>query len=88
MQKENMYVRYKKYRNLIVTLLRQSKAMLFFEENNNNIKKTWNGIRSIVNISKKNRSSPTKVKTRNGETDSPHLIAQALATILLMSDQT
>ena len=38
---------YKKYRNLIITLLKRSKGNYFqgyFTENKNDVKKTWNGI--------------------------------------------
>ena len=44
---------YKKYRNLIVTLLKRSKENYFqnyFEKNKNDVKKTWNGIRNILAV--------------------------------------
>ena len=46
---------YKLYRNMIITLTRRSKQNYyanFFTENQTNIKKTWDGIRNIINISK------------------------------------
>ena len=48
-------IRYKKYRNMIVTLLRRSRENYFqsyFEKNKNDVKKTWNGIRNILAILK------------------------------------
>ena len=50
----------KKYRNLIVTLLRKSKENNFkyyFEKHKQDVKKTWDGIRSILSISKKKATS-------------------------------
>ena len=52
--------KYKQYRNLIVTLTRKSKRnhyQKYFQENSNNIKKTWDGVKSIINISDKTSSS-------------------------------
>ena len=63
-KKNNFFVLYKKKRNLITTLLRRSKANYYasyFEEHKNNAKKTWEGIRNIINISKKNNTLPTKL---------------------------
>ena len=74
-KKHGFFTTYKQKRNLIITLLRQSKASYFasfFEENKNDAKKTWEGIRDIVNISKKNRTSPSKLVFQNNvftETD-------------------
>ena len=56
MQKANLYLSYKKYRNLLVSLIRLSKKQHyahFFEEHHSNIKKTWEGIRELINVSKK-----------------------------------
>ena len=47
---------YKSYRNRIVTLLRISKKKYYtdyFEEHKQNMKKTWDGIRDLINVSKK-----------------------------------
>ena len=56
LEKRTISLNYKKYRNLIITLLKRSKANYFqnyFEENKNDVKKTWNGIRNILAVSKK-----------------------------------
>ena len=61
---------YKRYRNLIITLLKQSKKnyySLYFIENQNSVKKTWYGIRDILNVSKKKSSVPTKIIHQNEE---------------------
>ena len=47
---------YKRYRNMIVNLLRVSKNnhyTSFFLKNQGNIKKTWDGIQNLINVSKK-----------------------------------
>ena len=56
MRKVTLHENYKYYRNKIVTLIRLSKKNYYqnyFKENLNNIKKTWNGIKQIINISNK-----------------------------------
>ena len=53
---------------MIKILIRQSKRDYyanFFEENKSDTKKTWEGIRNIVNISKKNRVVPVQIKYNN-----------------------
>ena len=49
---------------MITSLIRKSKAdyyVAFFEENKTDSKKTWEGIRNIVNISKKTKVVPNFV---------------------------
>ena len=55
---------YKNKRNLILTLQRASKKEYFsdfFLENQANIKKTWEGIRNLLNVSKKSSSTLSKI---------------------------
>ena len=69
-KKHEIFEIYKQYRNLIVTLLKQSKKNYYssyFVENQNNIKKTWDGIRGIINVSKRKNSLPTKIIYGNSE---------------------
>ena len=49
-------VSYKFYRNMIVTLLKQSKKNYYsyFIENQNNVKKTWDSIRNLKHFEKEN----------------------------------
>ena len=49
----------------------------FFEVNNNNIKKTWEGIRSIINISKSKMPSVSQIKVNNKVIDNPKKIVEA-----------
>ena len=68
--KTNLYNDYKRMRNKIKNLIRKSKSDYynsFFEENKTNIKKTWEGIREIVNISKKSKSSPSRLRHNNSD---------------------
>ena len=55
---------FKAYRNLIVTLLRKSKKAYFtnyFEEHRQNMKKTWDGIRNLINVSKKTSTNINQI---------------------------
>ncbi len=61
---EDLFVIYKAKRNLITSLIKKSKSdyyVAFFNENKTDSKKTWEGIRNIVNISKKTRVIPNYV---------------------------
>jgi hypothetical protein len=63
-KKDRLCSIYKSYRNLIVTLLRKSKKKYYaeyFEEHQQNMKKTWDGIRDLVNVSKKSSSKILKI---------------------------
>ena len=56
--KNGYHVRYKKLRNQIVTLCRESKMLhyqQFLTENANNMRNTWKGIKSIINIRSNNK---------------------------------
>ena len=50
--KEKLHNDYKSYRNMISTLLKQSKNNYYkyFKDNINNMKNTWEGIRSIISL--------------------------------------
>ena len=64
-KKRELYIIYKTKRNLITSLIRKSKSdyyVAYFEENKSDSKKTWEGIRNIVNVSKKVRVVPNYVK--------------------------
>ena len=59
---------YNVYRNRIIALLRVSKKQYFsnyFEEHNTNIKKTWEAIRNIINVSKKSSTKINKIIHNN-----------------------
>ena len=78
--KNLLYEDYKKYRNMITILLKQSKKnhfSAFFLHNYNNTKKTWDGIRQIVNVSKKNSDIPSKIFYKKQEKNSTLDIANS-----------
>ena len=78
MRKSLLFIDFKKKRNMIIKLLKLSKAKYYesyFLENKSNIKETWNGIKSIINLNKRSESKITKIKTANGFTDDKTEIA-------------
>ena len=79
-KREEIYQTYKTKRNLIKILIRQSKRdyyVQFFEENRSDTKKIWEGIRNIVNISKKNRVIPIQLNYKNEIKTSEKEMAQS-----------
>ena len=62
--KTEKFAAYKLKRNLITSLLRTSKKNYyntFFEENQTDIKRTWQGIRNLINVSKKANTNINKL---------------------------
>ena len=79
-KKNDIFTIFKKKRNLIITLLRRSKSNYyasFFNEHKRNAKMTWEGIRNIINISKKNNTFPTKLIYNNATFTSKDKMAEA-----------
>ena len=69
--KEECHTNYKKYRNLLSTLMKKSKQAYYdkyFERNWNNIKNTWKGIKSLISLKTKASSVPTVLSRENGDT--------------------
>ena len=59
-EKSKLWLDYRQKRNLIKSLSRTSKRqyyIAFFEENKCNLKRTWEGIKNIININKKHRQN-------------------------------
>ena len=79
--KEEFHTNYKKYRNLLSTLMKRSKQAYFdkyFEANWNNIKNTWKGIRSLITLKSVASNVPTVLSLDNGDTiTNPYDIANA-----------
>ena len=60
--KNSLNNKFKLYRNSLVSLIRQSKKNhfdIFFQTNNTNLRETWKGIKSLINIRAKNTSLPS-----------------------------
>ena len=62
MLKEEIHTNYKKYRNLLSTLMKKSQQAYYdryFERNWNNVKNKWKGIKSLISIKTVAFSTPT-----------------------------
>ena len=69
--KEEFHTNYKKYRNLLSTLMKKSKQAYYdkyFERNWNNIKNTWKGIKSLISLKTVASNVPTVLSIDNGDT--------------------
>ena len=69
--KEEFHTNYKKYRNLLSTLMKKSKQAhydKYFEKNWNNIKNTWKGIKPLISLKTEASSVPTVLFRENGDT--------------------
>ena len=76
--KTTIHISYKQYRNSIVKLIRQSKKnyyQKYFSENSQNIKKTWEGIKTIISISKIKSMVPDSLNINNKINNDPTDIA-------------
>lgn len=79
--KASKFETYKLKRNLLITLTRQSKKdyySKFFLENQSNLKKTWEGIRKLININKKINVSIEKIDKDNREISNNDEIADCM----------
>ena len=68
LRKKEIYEFYKSKRNITLSLIRKSKAdyyAIFFEENKSETKKTWEGIRKVINITNKPRTIPPQIRYKN-----------------------
>ena len=71
MLKEEYHTNYKKYRNLLSTLMKKSKQAYCdrsFEKNWENIKNTWKGIKSLISLKTVASSIPTVLSLDNDDT--------------------
>ena len=69
-----MHIKYKQYRNLISTLLKRSKCLYFtkfFNDNLNNLKNTWKGIKNLISLKTVSHSSPSSIYYNNKTVTSP-----------------
>ena len=77
--KEKFHTNYKKYRNLLSTLMKKSRQTYYdkyFERNWNNIKNTWKGIKSLISLKTVASNVPSVLSLDNGGTiTSPYDIA-------------
>ena len=69
--KEEFHTKYKKYRNLLSTLMKKSKQAYYdkyFKRNWNNIRNTWKGIKSLISLKTLASHVPTILSLDNGDT--------------------
>ena len=62
LQKTELHIKYKSYRNLLSTLMRNSKGNYFgriFEDNLKYLISTWKGIKSMISMKSSSSNSPT-----------------------------
>ena len=68
LRKKIIFRIYKSKRNIVVKNIRASKNNYyseFFQNHKNNSKKTWEGIRDVINLSKKNHTVPNNIFYKN-----------------------
>ena len=78
-RKDQLHTDYKRLRNEVVAIIRRSKKMhyqKYFTENASDIKKTWTGIKNVINISSKNTGMPAAMLIDKKNTSDPTKIAE------------
>ena len=78
-RKELLRNEYKSLRNRITYIINNSKKnhyQHFFTENHNNIKKTWAGIKGVINIRNMNKNQPSSMLINNEHKTNPTDIAE------------
>ena len=76
--KNDFFYRYKKYRNLLVKVIRDSKTQhynKFFNENLQNSKKIWEGVNELTNNQKKNKTTNISIKLHDKIVSDPKTVA-------------
>ena len=80
-QKERLYSEFKRYRNRINTLTRNSKAKyyqnLFQDILKQNMLKTWEGIKSIININTTKNKSINCLNVNNTKETDPFVLSSS-----------
>ena len=78
LRKQNLHDNFRLYRNRLNNITRNSKALYYkeyFDRNKKNLRKVWEGVREIINISKTKKQSINNI-THNDETiTDPKIIA-------------
>ena len=68
LKKSKLEIKFKNYKKILLRLMQNSKSNHFnnyFHENKLNLFKTWEGIREIINVSKKGKTDITSVQIGN-----------------------
>ena len=80
-RKVELHTEYKILRNKITALIRNSKKkhhQKYFIENSKDIRKTWNGIKNIINIKSSNKTQPASILVDNKLETDPTKFAEDL----------
>ena len=86
--KEEFQTKYKKYRNLLSTLMKKSKQTYdkCFERNWNTVKNIWKGIKSLIYLKTVASSGHTVLSLDNGDTiTNPYDIANTFNNYFVQS---
>ena len=77
--KEAFFQKLKYYKNLINKLTRINKTnfLQFFEEHKNDSNKTWNEIRSIINVKENSKKQTKSIKINGKVESSPKILADS-----------
>jgi hypothetical protein len=78
-RKNQLHTDYKRLRNEVVAIIRRSNKMhyqKYFTENAGDIKKTWTGIKNVINISSKITGMPAAMLIDKKNTSDPTKIAE------------
>ena len=82
-RKEEIHSQYKVLRNKITTLIRNSKKnhlQNYFTKNAQDIRKTWSGIKNIINIKPTSKAQPASILVDNKLETDPSKIAEGFNT--------
>ena len=82
-RKEEIHTQYKVLRNKITTLIRNSKKnhlQNYFTKNAQDIRKTWSGIKNIINIKPTSKAQPASILVDNKLETDPSKIAEGFNT--------
>ena len=65
-RRNDLHTQYKQLRNKVLEMIRINKKEFYknyFENNNKNLRKVWQGIREIINVKSKHSDLPTCIST-------------------------
>ena len=76
--KSQLHIQFKSYRNLIVTLCRQSKSNYFtdyFNRHSTNMRKVWLGVNNLISFKSSKSQNPISISVRNSVLTDPEIVA-------------
>ena len=78
--KNEAQIKYKQYRNLLSTLMKESKKSYFtnyFRNNLNDLKSTWKGIKNLISLKELLNVAPSSISDKGQSLSEPQEIANA-----------